>query len=200
MAEVTVSEARARLADVVDQTRVAHDPVFLTRWGGRVAAVIDADDLQRLIEAAEDLADVEAAKAARAEMASGEAAIPWDEVKADLGLSRPTESSSPRRPLASYASSTHRPVGACRPRSNSSRITRDRQGPEAWSAARVNGEYGQATTGSSMRSTTRSCSSSWSPSGTVARPTNDARPTREAATRVLAPAAAGEDLDRILSS
>jgi antitoxin Phd len=87
MVEVTVSEARARLADVVDQARVAHDPVFLTRRGRRVAAVIDADDLQRLIEAAEDLADVEAAKAARTEMASGEAAIPWDEVKADLGLS-----------------------------------------------------------------------------------------------------------------
>ncbi len=87
MREVTVSEARARLADVVDQARVAHDPVFLTRRGRRVAAVIDADDLQRLIEAAEDLADVEAARAARAEMASGEAAIPWDEVKVDLGLS-----------------------------------------------------------------------------------------------------------------
>lgn len=87
MTEVTVSEARARLADVVDQARVAHDPVFLTRRGRRVAAVIDADDLQRLIEAAEDLADLEAARAARAEMASGEVAIPWDEVKADLGLS-----------------------------------------------------------------------------------------------------------------
>lgn len=87
MTEVTVSEARARLADVVDQARVSHDPVFLTRRGRRVAAVIDADDLQRLIEAAEDLADVEAARAARAEMASGEVAIPWDEVKADLGLS-----------------------------------------------------------------------------------------------------------------
>lgn len=87
MPEVTVSEARARLADVVDQARVAHDPVFLTRRGRRVAAVIDADDLQRLIEAAEDLADLEAARAARAELASGEVAIPWDEVKADLGLS-----------------------------------------------------------------------------------------------------------------
>lgn len=87
MTEVTVSEARARLADVVDQARVAHDPVFLTRRGRRVAAVIDADDLQRLIEAAEDLADLEAARAARAELASGEVAIPWDEVKADLGLS-----------------------------------------------------------------------------------------------------------------
>jgi antitoxin Phd len=84
--EVTVSEARARLADVVDQARVHHDPVYLTRRGRRVAAVIDADDLQRLIEAAEDLADIEAARAARAEMTEGQDAIPWEQVKADLGL------------------------------------------------------------------------------------------------------------------
>ena len=87
MTEITVTEARARLSDVVDEARVGHDPVFLTRRGRRVAAVIDADDLQRLIEAAEDLADVEAARASRAEMAeTGEAPIPWDQVKADLGM------------------------------------------------------------------------------------------------------------------
>ncbi len=87
MSEMTVTEARARLADVVDEARVAHDPVYLTRRGRRVAAVIDADDLQRLIEAAEDLADIEAARAARAEMAGVDAtAIPWAQVKADLGL------------------------------------------------------------------------------------------------------------------
>ena len=85
---MTVTEARARLADVVDAARVAHDPVYLTRRGRRVAAVIDAEDLQRLIEAAEDLADIEAARAARAEMAhTSEAALPWEQVKADLGLS-----------------------------------------------------------------------------------------------------------------
>lgn len=87
MSEMSVTEARARLSDVVDQARVAHDPVFLTRRGRRVAAVIDADDLQRLIEAAEDLADLEAARAARLEMmTSGEKPIPWEQVKADLGL------------------------------------------------------------------------------------------------------------------
>jgi antitoxin Phd len=86
MNEMTVSEARARLADVVDAARVGHDPVYLTRRGRRVAAVIDANDLDRLIAAAEDLADIEAAASARAEMDSGEAAIPWERVKADLGL------------------------------------------------------------------------------------------------------------------
>jgi mRNA interferase RelE/StbE len=63
------------------------DLYFLTRRGRHVAAVIDADDLQRLIEAAENLADIEAARAARAEIAeTGEAAIPRDQVK---GRSRP---------------------------------------------------------------------------------------------------------------
>ncbi|HQF02482.1 MAG TPA: type II toxin-antitoxin system Phd/YefM family antitoxin [Phycicoccus sp.] len=85
MAELTVTDARARLADVVDEARVRHDPIYLTRRGQRVAAVIDADDLDRLIEAAEDLADIEAARAARAEV-DAEGAIPWEQVKADLGL------------------------------------------------------------------------------------------------------------------
>lgn len=83
---MTVTEARARLADVVDQSRVDHEPVFLTRRGRRVAAVIDAEDLAHLIEAAEDLADLRAAAQSRAEIASGAAPIPWDQVKADLGL------------------------------------------------------------------------------------------------------------------
>jgi antitoxin Phd len=84
--EITVSDARARLADVVDSARVGHAPVYLTRRGQRVAAVIDAEDLDRLIAAAEDLADIEAAAAARAEIRDGEPPIPWEQVKADLGL------------------------------------------------------------------------------------------------------------------
>jgi antitoxin Phd len=88
MSEMTVTEARARLADVVDEARVAHDPVFLTRRGRRVAAVVDADDLQRLIEAAEDLTDLQASRAAREEMdETGATPVPWEQVKADLGLS-----------------------------------------------------------------------------------------------------------------
>lgn len=86
MSDITVSDARARLADVVDTARVGHDPVYLTRRGQRVAAVIDADDLGRLIAAAEDLGDIEAPQAARAEIAAGDQPIPWDEVKEDLGL------------------------------------------------------------------------------------------------------------------
>ena len=86
MTDVSLSDARARLAEVVDSARVAHDPVFITRRGRRIAAVIAADDLARLLEAAEDLADIRAARAARDEIAAGEPVVPWDEVKADLGL------------------------------------------------------------------------------------------------------------------
>jgi len=49
------------------------------------APVLDADDLDRLTASAEDLADIEAVKAARAEIAAGEAMTPWEQVKADLG-------------------------------------------------------------------------------------------------------------------
>jgi len=52
-----------------------------------VAAVIDADDLDALLELAEDMIDIREAAAARAEMtATGAEPIPWERVKADLGL------------------------------------------------------------------------------------------------------------------
>jgi len=85
MTDMSVSAARSRLADVIDDARASHEPVFLTRGGRRVAAVIGAEDLERLTRAAEDLADIEAADAARAEVAE-HGTISWGEVKADLGL------------------------------------------------------------------------------------------------------------------
>ena len=64
-----------------------HEPVYLSRRGRRVAAVIGADDLDRLIELAEEMADIRAAEEAREEMRrTKEEPIPWSEVKADLGL------------------------------------------------------------------------------------------------------------------
>jgi len=83
---MSVTTARARLADVVDTARVRHKPVYLTKRGQRIAAVIDAEDLDRLIEAAEDLADLEEIRLARDEIAAGQPLIPWEEVKSDLGL------------------------------------------------------------------------------------------------------------------
>lgn len=85
--DLAVSEARQQLAAIIDRARAEHAPVYLARHGRRVAAVIDSDDLERILELAEDMADIRAAEAARAEMrATGEAPIPWEQVKADLGL------------------------------------------------------------------------------------------------------------------
>jgi prevent-host-death family protein len=84
---LSVSDARSQLAAIIDRARADHQPVYVARRGRRVAAVIDADDLDRLLELAEDMADIRAAEQARAELReTGAAPIPWDEVKADLGL------------------------------------------------------------------------------------------------------------------
>ena len=86
-AALTVSEARQQLAAIIDRARSEHTPIYLARRGRRVAAVIDADDLDQIMELAEDMADIRAAEAARAEMqVTGETPIPWEQVKADLGL------------------------------------------------------------------------------------------------------------------
>ena len=85
MLDLPVAVARSWLDEVVAGVRARHEAVFLTLRGCRVAAVIDADDLERLIQAAEDLADIEAADVARAEIAE-HGTIPWDELNADLGL------------------------------------------------------------------------------------------------------------------
>lgn len=87
MSEMTVTHARSRLSEAVDTARVSHEPVYLLRRGRRVAALIDAEDLARLIEAAQDLEDIRAANDARVEMKeNGETPVPWEEVKAELGL------------------------------------------------------------------------------------------------------------------
>jgi prevent-host-death family protein len=57
MTEITVSDARARLADALDMARVAHEPVYLTRRGKRVGAIIGTDDLAKLTETARSASD-----------------------------------------------------------------------------------------------------------------------------------------------
>jgi prevent-host-death family protein len=84
---MNVAEVRSNLAAVIDRARESHEPIYVSRRGRRVAAVIDADDLDELIELAEDMADIRAAAEARAEMEATDAEpIPWERVKADLGL------------------------------------------------------------------------------------------------------------------
>jgi hypothetical protein len=75
MSEITVSE-RAPAWPTWWRCAGAPGPVYPTRRGQRVAAVIDVDDLDRLIAAAEDLSDIKAARTARDEITGAEAAVP----------------------------------------------------------------------------------------------------------------------------
>ncbi len=86
MHEVAITEARGRLASIIDTAR--SEPVFLTRRNRAVAAIIDADQLRQLLEDADELADIRAVDAAWEETERlGETPVPWEEVKRDLGLS-----------------------------------------------------------------------------------------------------------------
>jgi prevent-host-death family protein len=82
MGEISVSQARDNLAELIDATQRSGDPVVLTRHGRPVAVVIDHHAFERLVEAAEEASDRSALAQAREEDDS----VPWEQVKADLGL------------------------------------------------------------------------------------------------------------------
>ncbi len=82
MNEVAVSDARNRLAEVIEEARRSGEPVSVTRRGRRVAVILDADAFDVLVDAADDVEDRRELDAARAE----DDYVPWDEVKSALGL------------------------------------------------------------------------------------------------------------------
>lgn len=84
---IAVAELRQHLADVVDRVRADHEWVYVARRGRPVAVLLSAEDFDHILELAEDMEDIQAAEAAREEMRqTGETPIPWEQVKADLGL------------------------------------------------------------------------------------------------------------------
>ena len=82
MTELPVSAARDHLGEIVSKAEHANERTILTRHGKAVAAVISIDDLREL-EAAEDHADLAAAREA---LSSDERRVPHDEVLAEYGL------------------------------------------------------------------------------------------------------------------
>ena len=81
MESIPAAEARQRWSETIDAARLA--PVAITRNGRELAVLMDASLASRALAALEDAEDMSAVDAARAEGSS----VPWDEVKADLGLS-----------------------------------------------------------------------------------------------------------------
>ena len=80
MSELSITEARDELAEVVNQVQYAGARTYLTRHGRRVAAIVPVS----LVEAYEDVekrADLVAAPEADE---SDEESLPWERVKAEL--------------------------------------------------------------------------------------------------------------------
>ena len=82
MIEVGVSEARNRLAEVIDECHRSGEPTSVTRRGRRVAVIVCPDTFDGLVAAADDAEDRRELAAVRAD----DDYVPWDEVKAALGL------------------------------------------------------------------------------------------------------------------
>lgn len=80
MASYPVSAARDALADVIDVAST--EAVVLERYGSAVAVVVSPARYEELMDAYEEMEDIEAFDAAMAEEGPN---IPWDDVKADLG-------------------------------------------------------------------------------------------------------------------
>jgi prevent-host-death family protein len=80
MAEIGVTEARDRLGQLVNRAEYNDERVVLTRNGRAVAAIVPVDVLREL-EAAEDAADLKAARRAAAEAGPN---VPHAQVLADL--------------------------------------------------------------------------------------------------------------------
>ncbi|HVV75429.1 MAG TPA: type II toxin-antitoxin system prevent-host-death family antitoxin [Mycobacteriales bacterium] len=79
---MTASNAREHFSEAL--ATAAREPVFITRHGRRVATLVTSEFYERAVEALEDAEDIAAAHAALAE--DGES-VPWETVKAELGLS-----------------------------------------------------------------------------------------------------------------
>jgi prevent-host-death family protein len=77
----TTVEARNHFGDVINRAAYGKERVILTRRGQELAAVVPIEDLE-LLQKLEDHLDLEAIQEALKESQT----VPWDQVKAELGL------------------------------------------------------------------------------------------------------------------
>jgi prevent-host-death family protein len=86
MVKFSTAEARGKLGKIIQKAAVDKERIVLTRWGKEMAALVPIEDM-RFLEELEDRLDLEEARAALAEAkANPERPIPWENLKADLGL------------------------------------------------------------------------------------------------------------------
>jgi prevent-host-death family protein len=81
MSKITAVDARQQFADIINRSTYAKERIVITRRGKDLVAVVPIEDL-KLLEEIEDRIDLEAARKALKESGS----VPWEKVKAELGL------------------------------------------------------------------------------------------------------------------
>jgi prevent-host-death family protein len=82
MLRIKASDARQDFAELLNRVAYSGERIVLHRRGKNVAALVSLEDLE-LLKAIEDRLDNQAAEAAHAE---GGEPVPWEKVKADLGI------------------------------------------------------------------------------------------------------------------
>ena len=114
-------QAREHLIEVIDSTQRTGEPVYLTRRGRPVAVVIDPIVFEKLLNDAEDALDRVELAMARDE----DDDIPWEQVKADLGLGQRKRSGETKRyEFLNRSKSPDRPHAEC-----GARVKMDREAP-----------------------------------------------------------------------
>jgi prevent-host-death family protein len=81
MTDISITSARADLAETIKSAR--KKPIRITSRGQTQAVIISPSLYEKMIEAMEEIEDLSAYDAA---LADKEPAIPWEQVKKDLGL------------------------------------------------------------------------------------------------------------------
>jgi prevent-host-death family protein len=83
---VTCTQGRERFDDLLERAVKHKERLVLTRRGKPVAALVPIEDL-KFLEALEDQLDADEFQRAKDEFErGGESTIPWEKIKAELGL------------------------------------------------------------------------------------------------------------------
>ena len=86
MRKCSTAEARGKLGSIIKKAAVDKERVVITHRGKDLAALVPIEDV-RFLEELEDRLDLEEARAALAEAKADPAkTIPWENLKAELGL------------------------------------------------------------------------------------------------------------------
>lgn len=95
-ADITTLMARKNFAELINHAAYGKARFTITRRNKKLAALVSMDDLH-LLESIEDAEDRQRVTTAQKEYQAGDF-VPWDKIKADLGLPPTKAKPNSRRP------------------------------------------------------------------------------------------------------